>query len=185
MCGGRGTRLETEAEKPLFPVAGRPMVDRVLDALAASRIDSVTAAVTPATPETAAHLDARGLDTVETPGAGYVSDLDVALDAVETPALTVAADLPLLDGAAVNRVLAHAAAGSVTDAVQVCVPAELKRQLGASADTTYERDGREVAPAGVNVVADTDTETMFLSYDVRYAVNVNHLDDAVLAEALL
>ncbi|WP_435101808.1 NTP transferase domain-containing protein [Halarchaeum sp. P4] len=181
MCGGRGTRLETEREKPLFRVAGRPMVEYVLDALEASRVDSVTAAVTPATPETAAHLDQRGIDTIETPGEGYVADLGVALDAVDAPVLTVAADLPLLDAIAVNRVLARSAG----DSVQVCVPAALKRRLGASADTTYERDGRELAPTGVNVVADTDTETMHLSYDARYAVNVNRRTDADLAEALL
>ncbi|GGL65691.1 NTP transferase domain-containing protein [Halocalculus aciditolerans] len=183
MCGGRGTRLDTEKEKPLYPVAGRPMVDFVLDALDASRVDSVTAAVTPATPDTAAHLDAHpaDVDLLETPGAGYVADLGVALDAVDSPVLTVAADLPLLDAIAVDRVLAL----SVTDSVQVCVPAALKRRLGASADTTYERDGRELAPTGVNVVADADTETMHLSYDARYAVNVNRRTDAALAEALL
>ncbi|GGM61459.1 NTP transferase domain-containing protein [Halarchaeum rubridurum] len=185
MCGGRGTRLDATAEKPLSRVAGVPMVERVADALAASRVETTHAAVSPHAPETAAHLDDRGVSLIETPGEGYVADLGAALDTLESPVLTVAADLPLLDAASVNRVLDVSADAADGPGVQVCVPAALKRHLGVSADTTYERDGREVAPTGVNVVADGDTETVLLSYDVRYAVNVNRRRDAAVAEALL
>ncbi|WP_394348666.1 NTP transferase domain-containing protein [Halovivax sp.] len=38
MCGGRGTRLDAEVEKPLFEVGDRPMIDRVLDALSADEV---------------------------------------------------------------------------------------------------------------------------------------------------
>jgi adenosylcobinamide-phosphate guanylyltransferase len=180
MCGGQGTRLDAAVEKPLFEIDGVPLVDAVLDALAASRVERVYAAVSPHTPETAAHLATRDIEVLETPGDGYVEDLQAALAAIEPPVLTVAADLPLLTGATVDRVLDAYDGASV----QVCVPAALKRQLGVTADATYERDGREVAPTGINVVADSDSETMFLTYDARYAVNVNRLEDAAVAEAL-
>ncbi|WP_244605307.1 NTP transferase domain-containing protein [Halorussus halobius] len=190
MCGGRGTRLDADCEKPLFPVGGEPMVARVVDALAASGVGTVHAAVSPHAPETRRFAEARDdLATVETPGEGYVADLGVALDAVETPALTVAADLPLLAADAVDAVLAahdaRTADAREPPSLTVCVPAALKRALGASTDATFERDGRELAPAGVNVVADTDTETMYETYDARFAVNVNRPSDADLAEALL
>jgi len=185
MCGGRGTRLDAPREKPLFEVAGRPLLARVLDALDASRTDAVHAAVSPHAPETAAFLDSRAVSTIETPGEGYVADLDAALDALEPPVLTVAADLPLLDGAAVNRVLDARADDGAGGSLHVCVPAALKRRLGASADATYDADGRTVAPSGVNVVDPDTTDTMHLSYDARYAVNVNRPGDAALAEALL
>jgi len=158
------------------------MVDRVADALAASEVERAHAAVSPHAPATREHVAARGgLPTVETPGEGYVADLRAALDVVGTPALTVAADLPLLDGDAVDRVLDAFDGRSLT----VCVPAALKRRLGASADTTFERDGRAIAPAGINVVADADADTMYETYDARFAVNVNRQSDADLAEALL
>jgi adenosylcobinamide-phosphate guanylyltransferase len=205
MCGGRGTRLDADCEKPLFSVGGEPMVARVVDALAASEVGTVRAAVSPNAPATRRFAEARDdLVTVETPGEGYVEDLRVALETVETPALTVAADLPLLAADAVDAVLAAhdartadhptadppAADSQTTDAhepasLTVCVPAALKRALGASTDTTFERDGRQLAPAGVNVVADADTETMYETYDARFAVNVNRPSDADLAEALL
>jgi adenosylcobinamide-phosphate guanylyltransferase len=71
--------------------------------------------------------------------------------------------------------------GSLT----VCVPAALKRALGASIDATFERGGRELAPAGVNVVADADEDATHVTYDARVAVNVNRVSDAELAEELL
>jgi len=181
MCGGRGTRLDAAVEKPLFEVAGRPMIDRVLAALDESGVAEVHAVVSPHVPETRAHLDGRSVRRFETPGEGYVADLGHALDRVEGPVLTVAADLPLLAGDAVDRVLYAHREGSLT----VCVPAPLKRLVGVSVDHTLDRDGRELAPTGINVVADRDeTEHTYVTYDARLAVNVNRLSDARVAEVL-
>jgi len=119
---------------------------------------------------------------IDAPGEGYVADLEFALadDRVETPVLTVAADLPLLVSAPVDAVLDAHGAGSLA----VYVPASLKRDLGASVDTTFERDGRELAPTGVNVVGDGRDET-YVTEDRRLAVNVNRRTDAAVAEAWL
>jgi adenosylcobinamide-phosphate guanylyltransferase len=177
MCGGRGTRLGGASEKPLVAVGGTPMIDRVCGALAASRVETVYAVVSPQAPETRAHVDASDVAVVETAGDGYVADLTAALDRIGRPALTVAADLPLLAPAVVNRVLDRAE-GSLT----VAVPVDLKRRLGVSVDTTVERD-RELAPTGVNVVASTDDD-IYVSDDVGLAVNVNRPRDLWVAEAL-
>lgn len=181
MAGGRGTRLDTSREKPLFEIDDSPLVGLVLDALEESRVERVHAAVSPDTPETTDYLETRKIHIVETPGEGYIADLQAALERVTCPVLTVAADLPLLTGDAVDRILDQYTG---TDAVQVSVPAALKRQLGVSTDTTYDSAGREVAPAGINIVTETTSETMFLTYNARYAVNVNRLEDATVAEAL-
>ncbi|MGQ3328523.1 NTP transferase domain-containing protein [Halorubrum sp. FL23] len=201
MCGGRGSRLGDETEKPLRAIAGRPMVDRVLDALAESRIAATHAVVSPHATRTRAHLAERATDSpsppvVDAPGNGYVADLQYAMDAVDAggdPLLTVAADLPLLDGAAVNAVI-DAARAADGDSLTVCVPAARKRELGVSADATTAIDGREVVPAGINVVgtgdreandADGDGGAVHLTDDVRIAVNVNYPSDARTAERLL
>lgn len=179
LCGGRGTRLGAPTEKPLVDLAGRPMVDHVTDALAASRVGTVHAVVSPHAPETRAHLS--GLSRIDAPGDGYVADLRYALERVDRPVLTVAADLPLLTGPLLDRVLD----GFEGDSTTVCVPAALKRTLGASVDAGFDHDGRRVAPSGLNLVADGDTDTILMSYDARLAVNVNRPTDADLAEALL
>ena len=211
MCGGRGTRLGGDREKPLVRVGRRAMADRVRGALAASRVERVYAVVSPHVPETRERLvarrDAEGrgapgagdgqppdLTVVDAPGEGYVADLRHALEeGPAAPVLTVAADLPLLDGAAVDAVLdAHAATDA--DALSVLVPGARKRELGASADAATDADGedggsdRELAPTGVNVVGALDgagDEAARVTRDARLAVNVNYPADRWLAERLL
>lgn len=206
MCGGRGTRLDADREKPLVRAGGVPMVERVIEALSgASGVGAVRAVVSPHAPDTREFLDGR-VPLVETPGEGYVADLSAALadPRVERPVLTAVADLPLLAPAPVDdTVNAHARAGEASD-LAVCVPAALKAALGVSAETTHTRpDGarptggnrsdpraghgeREVAPAGLNVVgAGEDEETLRVSWDARLAVNVNYREDLAVAERLL
>ncbi|MEM4781120.1 MAG: NTP transferase domain-containing protein [Halalkalicoccus sp.] len=176
MCGGLGTRLG-RGEKPLVEVDGEPMVDRVIDAISPVA-GTVYAAPSPHTPETRAHLDGR-VRVVETPGDGYVPDLSAALDRLGTPALTVTADLPLLTPADVRAALAAYESGSLT----VCVPVERKLELGVSVDTSFIREGREVAPSGLNVVGDGD-ERVWVSDRLGLAVNVNRLGDLQIASVV-
>jgi len=213
MCGGRGTRLGGDTEKPLVTVRGRPMIDRVHDALVESRVGTAYAVVSPHAPETGAHLAGRGgggdqddvngrcdessagdgsdVRVVDAPGEGYVADLRYALDALPldgSRVLTVAADLPLLDGEAVDAVR-EAARTAEADSVAVYVPAARKRELGVSADTATVIDGQALVPAGINVVA-TETDesgerTVHVTNDRRVAVNVNYPSDVRIAEALL
>lgn len=181
MCGGEGTRLD-RGEKPMFEVGGTPMVDRVLSALEASRIDTVYAVTSPHVPETADHLAGR-VPCIESGGEGYVEDLSTALDEVDRPVLTAVADLPLISGSLVDETVEAYDDGSLT----VCVSTVLKTALGVSADTTRHHGGYEVAPTGLNVVGrggDGGDETLQVSYDARLAVNVNHPEDATVAEVL-
>lgn len=195
MCGGRGTRLGGETEKPLVSVCGTPMLDRVAAALRESDADTLHAVVSPNAPKTAARARNIGLATVEAPGDGYVEDLRYALDSVGRPVVTVAADVPLVTAGHVDDAIAaskRAGSGGGDEddeddrvaSVTVCVPAALKRRLGASMDTTFDRDGRALAPTGLNVVSESATDTVRVTYDARLAVNVNRPDDAELAEGL-
>lgn len=182
MCGGRGTRLDSDAEKPLYEVGGKPMIGRVLAALAASQIERIHAVVSPQTTGTRQYLDSnwRDVELVDAPGEGYVADLQYALDGVERPVLTVAADLPLLDGEAVDAVLDHNDEGSLS----VVVPDSLKGTLGVSSEQVTERAGQRVAATGLNVVGSGE-DSHYMSHDVRLAVNVNYASDAAVAESLL
>ena len=183
MCGGRGTRLGGGTEKPLVRVGDRPMVDRVCAALAESDVDRVYCAVSDHTPATQAHLgDSPDVTAVETPGDGYVADLGVALDRVGTPAVTTASDLPLLTPAAVD--IALDAPGEEGGSLTVCVPVDLKRDLGVSVDTSTDHGGRRVAPTGLNVVGEGDGDTVVVD-DRRLAVNVNRPRDLQIAHHLL
>ena len=178
MCGGLGTRLESDVEKPLVTVAGVAMVDRVVGALGDAPVDAVYAVTSPQASATADHV---AVPTVETGGEGYVTDLQAALadPRLETPVLTVAADLPLLDSAVVADVLAGWDDGSLT----VAVPVATKRDLGVSVESSFVHDGREVAPSGLNVVGG-DPERVLVREDRRLAVNVNRRSDLAVARQL-
>jgi adenosylcobinamide-phosphate guanylyltransferase len=169
MCGGRGTRLDTEVEKPLHEIAGEPMLDRVRHALRrATHVDTVHLVTSPHAPRTARHVAEtahREETVIQAPGEGYVADLGRALGdpRVDAPLLTVVADLPLLTADAVDTVCKHYDAlgpkpGGAPPSLTVCVPTALKRALGVSADTTRAHGGREVAPTGLNVVGTVASE---------------------------
>jgi len=181
MCGGRGRRLNASTEKPLYRIAGRPIIEYVCDALVESRIETAYAAPSPHTPDTRAYLSDRSITCVETPGNGYVADLDAALEEVRQPVLTVAADLPLLSPAVINRVTLRHDGGSLT----VAVPVALKDALGVSHDQSRRHRGQTLVPAGINVVSEGREETIHVSYDARVAVNVNRPGDAAVAERFL
>ena len=210
LCGGRGTRLGGDREKPLVAVGGRPMIDRVLDALATARITRVVAVVSPHTPATTSRLRDDLAETVAVPctvvegsGDGYVTDLGVGLDAVGTPAVTVVADVPLLHSSDVDAAIDAAvkpdtggdatavpgderdgAAGDVsTRSVTVCVPAARKRELGVSVDTTFDRADTVLAPSGLNVVGD-GPDRVLVREGRSLAVNVNRPRDLAVARAV-
>lgn len=188
LCGGEGSRLGGEVEKPLVEVGGKPMVDHVVDALqAAEGVDRIHAVTSPKAPNTETHLrdrrdsdgDAVPLVVHEGAGAGYVADLDEAVQRTGTPALTVAADLPLLAADDVERAVARAAGESLS----VCVPVGLKRELGVSADTTFDHDGTTVAPTGLNVVG-AESDRVAITDREALAVNVNRPGDLEVAREL-
>jgi adenosylcobinamide-phosphate guanylyltransferase len=178
MAGGRGTRLDFDGEKPLFEVGEVPMIDRVLAPLEESAVENIAVAVSPQTPETEAHVD---VETIETPGEGYVEDLQYVLERLETPLLTVVADLPLIDGEAIDWVLSGYAGGSES----VCVPVARKCELGVSVDTEMSHEGRQVTASGVNIFGGSEADRIRMTKDIRFAVNVNRLEDAAVAEAHL
>ncbi|MFB6236212.1 MAG: NTP transferase domain-containing protein [Halopenitus sp.] len=186
LCGGEGSRLGGDVEKPLVEVDGVPMIDRVLDALQeADRVDRIHAVTSPKAPETKVHLRENretgkdGLVVHAGAGGGYVADLNDALERTGTPAVAVAADLPLLSGEDVDRAVERATGESLS----VCVPLALKQAVGVSADTTFDHNGTTVAPTGLNVVG-TDADRVHVVDSEALAVNVNHPRDLAVARTL-
>lgn len=120
LAGGRGSRLGG-VDKPALVVAGRSLLDRVLDALPGA---GTVVAVGPARP-TARPVRWHREDP---PGGGPVAALAAALPAVSTEVVVVlAADLPALGAAVPRLVAALAGSGPAYDGV-VLVDGEGRRQ---------------------------------------------------------
>lgn len=112
MAGGKGTRMDSSIEKPLFKFKSKPLIDYVLENLSTSDyIESIIVATSCYTPKTKEYLDERkfnninvnyttetnnikkdanvyGYDShfynyIETPGKGYLEDLSFLLSIFE------------------------------------------------------------------------------------------------------
>jgi len=156
------------------------MIEHVLAALDESRIERIYAAVSPATPGTAALLASREVTVIETPGEGYVADLGAALDDIRTPVLTVTADLPLLAAEHVDRLIDDYEGHSLS----VCVPLAVAEEMAASVETTVDHDGSAVVPTGLNVVGNSGDRRVVWA-DRRLALNVNRPADRRQADRWL
>ena len=112
MAAGMGTRMKSELPKVLFPVLGRPMIEYVLDALAAGGVERVIAVIGYRADDVRAALAGRkeieyALQT-ERRGTGHAVKMAAPqLAGHEGPVLVVAGDSPLLQSDSVKRLLKH------------------------------------------------------------------------------
>lgn len=118
LAAGKGTRMKSSLPKVLHPVAGRPMLHWVLDAVTGSKPERVVVVV-----GHGAQLVAEGLGDgyeaavqEEQHGTGHAAGVGLAaLKGIDERAavLVVPGDTPMLDAATLDRLLAsHAAAGA-------------------------------------------------------------------------
>ena len=191
MAGGKGSRLAVSEEKPLLKVGGKPVVACVLEALlGAKRVDSVVVAVSCRTPKTASFVKGFPVRVVETPGEGYIPDMQFVVKALGLGAvLAVVSDLPLITNAVIDDVLErYELCGK--PALTVAVPIETKTKLGAGVDYAFEADGEMVVPTGINVIDGKRIDGGWMEQEVyvldkdEVAVNVNTAEELRLAERL-
>ena len=194
MAGGKGTRMKIEEEKPLLKVGGKPMIERVLNALkGAQKVEAIIVAVSEHTPKTATMVKRFSVKVLKTPGKDVVSDVQYAikklkLDTVFT-VLTVSADLPLITSELIDEIVErYECCGK--PALTVAVPTETRQKLGLSSDYVFELKGRSLVPAGINVIdgerideGELEEET-FVTDRKELAVNVNTHKDLKTAERL-
>jgi bifunctional UDP-N-acetylglucosamine pyrophosphorylase/glucosamine-1-phosphate N-acetyltransferase len=112
MAAGQGTRMKSDLPKVLFPVLGKPMIEYVLDALAASGVQRVIAVVGYRAEDVRAALAGRddvqfALQT-ERLGTGHaVKMAREHITGHAGPVLVVAGDSPLIQPASIQTLLAH------------------------------------------------------------------------------
>jgi len=192
MAGGRGSRLKNEGEKPLIKVGGKPMIERVLEALeGASKVDDIIIAVSKYTPKTAAFARKRGLKVLQTPAKGFCLDVRYAIEKLRLGhVLTISADLPLITSEFIDKVIAHYEKCK-KPALTTMIPLEIYERAGLSIDYIFNVNGRRLVPVGVNIIDGEKIkereleEEFFIVEDIRIAVNVNTSKDKRIAELML
>lgn len=186
MCGGKGTRMGG-IEKPMIELAGRRFVERVIAALKDSdKFERIVAVVSPNAPATKKFLVAAGVQTMETPGDGYASDLSLVLERLSPEkVLIVPADLPLLTAQAVRQVV-EALAGIDAPAASIAIEKSFVEKLGVAPSVVIG----DLCHSGITLF---DSSRAKGAMEERYvtmnkaelAVNVNTKKEKEIAESLV
>jgi bifunctional UDP-N-acetylglucosamine pyrophosphorylase / glucosamine-1-phosphate N-acetyltransferase len=111
LAAGKGTRMQSDLPKVLVPVCGRPMIEYVLDALAAGGVERVVAVVGYRADAVRSAIDGRpGVEFVlqtEQLGTGHaVMACRELLADFRGPVLVVTGDAPLMQADSVAALLA-------------------------------------------------------------------------------
>lgn len=204
MAGGKGLRLESEIEKPLFPINERPLITYVLDNINESElIEKTVVAVSPHDPNTKEFLkNDLGFSNfddsfynsnkrnfyLDTLGMGFVEDLSKILEIFEVMSkedilMFINADLPLVNGEILDEILNHYLSQE-KPALSTLVPVEIFDEYGVK--YSYEFNGK--VPSGINILR---SENVVQEEDIliipRYELifNINTIDTAILASKFL
>jgi adenosylcobinamide-phosphate guanylyltransferase len=193
-AGGKGSRIsELGVEKPLVRVSGVPMIDRMLDQLGRSkRLDRIYVSVSPLAPRTREHLAGREVVIIDTPGNGYVADLNGSMRTIEEDAVLVCpSDMPLLTAEAVDALI-ESYDERAQPALTVALPPRTIESLGLIVTYVEEIEGNPLTFCGVSVVDRLEMLTgnflpggYYVTEKEEFAVNVNTVHDLRLAERIL
>jgi adenosylcobinamide-phosphate guanylyltransferase len=146
MAGGRGKRLNLDIEKPLVKINGRTILERIVKILRDTGIDEIFVAVTNATPKTKTKAKELKVRMVQTPGSGYVKDIQYLMKKFKE-FLVVSADLPFLNSKLIRDVLNKYE--EIQQSVSVVVPKKDYEKMGFTPTVVINN----LVPIGVNIVA--------------------------------
>lgn len=188
MAGGKGKRMEVDGEKPLIPLANKPMIKHVIDALReVEDIEKIIVGTSPHTPKTTKYISSLSIETVKTNGKGYHPDLKEAIKKIgNETTLIISADLPLIKPTTLKNIIIKF---YKSDKPSLSVFVE---QASADKDWNPEDEfkvkGRKVYPAGINIIEGRkinldkiEQENIILS-EPELAINVNSEEKLKIAE---
>jgi adenosylcobinamide-phosphate guanylyltransferase len=193
MAGGKGERMGLTIEKPLLTFLGKPIVERVIEAVeSAQRVSEFSVVTSKNTPETENRCLKLGLKVIRTDGRGYHDDLKQAVlkARLSCPVLTISSDLPALRGTFLDRVISFFEKAK-KDAVTVLVPMKKREELNLSLSSVYEYNGQSYAVSGINIIdgakifEDKIDEFAMISEEIDAVLNVNTLKDMEIAQRIV
>ena len=185
MAGGRGTRLKTPVEKPLFKLQNKPLIKYVLDNLNSSRlVEKTIIAISPNTPKTSEYIKNLNYEMLYTPGVDFLHDLSLILDHFEAEScddvlLFINADLPFISGECIDFIL-NAYFKHEKEALSTLIPVSIFNNLNLE----YEYEYKGLVPVGVNILRSVNKiqdEYQLVLEKEELAFNINTLQDASVA----
>ena len=124
LAAGKGTRMKSDLPKVLHKIAGRPLLDHVLDTVASVGIDHTVVVVGHEADLVESTCRREGLDFVlQEPQLGTGHAVQVAAGNLRSGGYTVvlAGDVPLLRSETLDRLVTGAVSGDAAAVVLTCV----------------------------------------------------------------
>jgi len=186
MAGGEGSRLGM-GEKPLVCIAGRPMIQWVIDAFTTTGCRPVVV-LSSRTPYTKNWCRVNSIPFIAADGDGYLEDLIYAARVLEEdgPLFTSVSDIPCISAETIRAVY-NAYRTSGMDACSTWVPISLCRDVGTEPRYQLEIDGVPASPVGVNIlqgskIGEVQQEFRLLLHEMGLVFNVNTRSELALLE---
>ena len=181
MGGGKGTRMDLVGEKLLLQYK-KPVIFHVIDALKNSHCFSqVIVATSPNSPDTKHVLEQNKIETLSTPGNGYVNDLNFLLQKMDGFVFAVCGDLPLLDEEIIKKMVEFNSENIWTSFL---VSKELFNTLSLESNLLVKYADVECVYTGISIInadkikdSNLVNEDYVILDDERIAFNLNTKED--------
>jgi len=182
MAGGKGVRMNLDDEKLLLKYK-KPIIIHVVDSLKNSNCFSKILAITSSnSPKTKKLLQENNIETFDTPGIGYVEDLNLSLKTINDAVLVTSGDLPLLDKEVIQKIVTYY--NSKTIWTSILVTNKFLTTLGIESDYSVNFDNQVCHYTGISLVNSekiSSLENLEENYviidDKRIAFNLNTKQD--------
>ena len=182
MAGGKGTRMNLEEEKLLLKYK-KPIIFHVVDSLKNSDLFSKILTVTSTnSPKTKKLLEENNIEIFDTPGIGYVEDLNLVLKSIDDAVLVTSGDLPLLDEDIVQKIINQY--DSHKTWVSILVTKNFLSSLGLESDYQVNFNDQICHYTGISLINSKKIsslknleENYIIIDDKRIAFNVNSKHD--------
>ncbi len=182
MAGGKGTRMNLDSEKLLLQYK-KPVILHVVDSLKNSNCFLKILAITSSnSPKTKKLLQENNIETFDTPGIGYVEDLNLVLKTINDIVLVTSGDLPLLDKEAIQKIVNQHDSQNIW--TSVLVTNKFLTTLGITSDHSVTFDNQTCHYTGISLVNSEKVsslenlkENYVIINDKRIAFNLNTKQD--------
>ena len=182
MAGGKGTRMNISNEKLLLEYK-KPVIFHVIDALKNSHCFSqVIVATSPNSPDTKHVLEQNRIQTLSTPGNGYVNDLNLLLQKMNGLVFVTSGDLPLLDEKIIQVITEKFNSKNVW--TSFLVSKKFLNSLGLESNLLINSGDIDCVHTGISIInadkiqnLDPVKENYIILDDKRIAFNLNTKND--------
>ena len=182
MAGGKGIRMSLDDEKLLLKYK-KPVILHVIDSLKNSNCFSKIISITSSnSPKTKKLLEENNIETFDTPGIGYVEDLNLALKTINDIVLVSSGDLPLLDEEIIQKIVTHYNSQNIW--TSILVTNKFLTTLGIESDYSINFDNQRCHYTGISLINSEKItslknieENFIIIDDKRIAFNLNTKQD--------